>query len=62
VAGIPGITVSATTGSLPAASTTQVFANAASPTNAELLAFCVSLLAQVESLDAKLKTAGVLTS
>jgi hypothetical protein len=47
-AAIADLTVTATTGTLPTATGSQVIANAASPTNAELLKYCVELEAKLE--------------
>ncbi len=47
---VPNLTVTASTGSLPTTNGTVTIANAASPTNAELLEYCRELEAKVESL------------
>ena len=51
------LTITATTGTLPTAASTQVIADAATPTVAELLAAVVSLNAKVEALRTALRTA-----
>jgi len=51
------LVLSATTGTLPTAASTQVFADAATPTVTELLAVVVSLNAKVEALRTALATA-----
>jgi hypothetical protein len=51
------LVLSATTGTLPTAASTQVFSDAATPTVAELLAAVVSLNAKVEALRTALRTA-----
>jgi hypothetical protein len=62
-AGVAGVTISATTGVLPTAASTQVIGNATTgATVAELLALCVSINAKVAALDAALHTSGILTS
>lgn len=48
------VTVTATTGALPAADGAQVIANTATPTVVELLAFCVELNAKLAAIEAKL--------
>jgi len=47
---ISGITVSASSGTLPTADGTMTIADAASPTNAELLEYCRELEAKIEAL------------
>lgn len=47
---VADITTTATTGTLPTADGTVTIADAASPTNAELLEYCVELEAKVEAL------------
>ena len=51
------LTITATTGTLPTAASTQVIADAATPTVVELLAAVVSLNANVEALRTALRTA-----
>ena len=51
------LTITATTGTLPTAASTQVIADAATPTVVELLAAVVSLNAKVEALRTALRTA-----
>jgi hypothetical protein len=60
VAAATDLASSATTGSLPAPNNTIVIANAATPTNVELLEYCVELESQIETLKANMRTAGVL--
>ena len=47
---VDDITTTATTGTLPTADGTVTIADAAAPTNAELLEYCVELEAKVEAL------------
>ena len=47
---VADITTTASSGSLPSANDTNTIANAAAPTNAELLQYCVTLEAKVEAL------------
>lgn len=57
---ITDINTTATTGTLPAASDTNTIANAASPTNAELLQYCVTLESKVEALIDALQRHGLM--
>src|SRR6185436_17501507 len=50
-----GPTTTATTGSLPTANGSITIANAATPTVAELLEFCIELKAKVDAITAALK-------
>jgi hypothetical protein len=59
---IADITTTATTGTLPTADGSVTIADAASPTNAELLEYCVELEAKLESALAALRTTGVIAT
>ena len=59
---VTDITTSASSGSLPTASDTNTIANAAAPTNAELLQYCVTLEAKVEALLAFASAHGLMAS
>ena len=59
---VADITTTATTGTLPTASDTNTIANAAAPTNAELLQYCVTLEAKVEALLAFASAHGLMAS
>ena len=59
---VTDITTSATSGSLPTASDTNTIADAAAPTNAELLQYCVTLEAKVEALLAFASAHGLMAS
>tara|TARA_Y100000361_G_scaffold81281_1_gene71896 strand:+ start:3684 stop:4856 length:1173 start_codon:yes stop_codon:yes gene_type:complete len=59
---VADITTTATTGTLPAANDTNTIADAASPTNAELLQYCVTLEAKVEALLAFASAHGLMAS
>jgi hypothetical protein len=59
---IANITSSATSGSLPTANGTVVIADAATPTVAELLEYCVELEAKVEAMLAALRAAGLIAT
>jgi len=61
-AAIADLTVTATTGTLPTATGSQVIANAASPTNAELLKYCVELEAKLELALARLRSLGLIAT
>ena len=61
-AAITDITTTATTGALPAADDTNTIADAASPTNAELLQYCVTLEAKLEAALAALRTLGLIAT
>jgi len=55
VTALSGVTVTATTGTLPAAGGSVTVANAASPTVAELLDLCMELKAKQDAIIAALK-------
>ena len=59
---IANITTTATSGSLPTANGSVTIANAASPTVAELLEYCVELEAKLEAALAALRTVGVIAT
>ena len=59
---VADITTSASSGALPAANDTNTISNAASPTNAELLQYCVTLEAKVEALLAFASAHGLMAS
>ena len=59
---VADITTSATTGTLPTANDTNTIADAAAPTNAELLQYCVTLEAKVEALLAFASAHGLMAS
>jgi len=59
---IADITTTATTGTLPTADGTMTIADAASPTNAELLEYCTELEAKLESALAALRTLGLIAT
>ena len=59
---IANITTTATTGTLPTADGTMTIADAASPTNAELLEYCTELEAKLESALAALRTLGLIAT
>ena len=59
---VANLTVTATSGTLPTANGSVTIANAASPTVAELLEYCVELETKVEALLAALRTSGALAS
>lgn len=59
---IADITITATTGTLPTADGSVTIADAASPTNAELLEYCVELEAKLEAALAALRTTGVIAT
>lgn len=59
---VADITTTATTGTLPTANDTNTIADAASPTNAELLQYCVTLEAKVEALLAFASAHGLMAS
>jgi hypothetical protein len=61
-AAIADLTVTATTGTLPTATGSQVIANAAAPTNAELLKYCVELEAKLELALARLRSLGLIAT
>lgn len=55
IAALSALTVTATTGTLPTANGSVTIANAATPTVAELLEFCVELNAKVNAMRAALQ-------
>jgi hypothetical protein len=55
VAALTGVTVTATTGTLPTANGSVTIANAATPTVTELQEFCVELDAKLDAVIAALK-------
>ena len=59
---ITDINTTATTGTLPTAADANSIANAASPTNAELLQYCVTLEAKVEALIDALQRHGLMST
>ena len=59
---VADITTTASSGSLPTANDTNTISNAASPTNAELLQYCVTLEAKVEALLAFASAHGLMAS
>ncbi len=59
---VADITTTATSGTLPTANGTVTIADAASPTNAELLEYCVELEAKVEALLAFASAHGLMAS
>lgn len=59
---IADITTTATSGTLPTADGSVTIADAASPTNAELLEYCVELEAKLEAALAALRTTGVIAT
>ena len=59
---VTDITTSASSGSLPTASDTNTISNAASPTNAELLQYCVTLESKIEALLAFASAHGLMAS
>jgi hypothetical protein len=59
---VPNISVSFTTGGTPTANGSVTVANSASPTNAELLDYCVELEATLENLLARLRTLGIIAT
>ena len=59
---IANITTTATTGTLPTANGSVTIANAASPTNAELLEYCRELEAKLESALAALRALGLIAT
>lgn len=61
-AAVADITVTATTGTLPTANGSITIADAASPTNAELLEYCRELEATLESLLARIRTTGLIAT
>jgi len=59
---IPDLTTTATAGTLPTADGSVTIADAASPTNSELLEYCVELETKLETVLAALRTAGVIAT
>ena len=59
---IANITTTASSGTLPTANGSITIADAASPTNAELLEFCVELESKLESALAVLRTFGLIAT
>lgn len=59
---ITDINTTATTGTLPSAADANSIANAASPTNAELLQYCVTLESKVEALIDALQRHGLMST
>ena len=59
---VSDLTVSASSGTLPTANGSITVSNAASPTNAELLEFCVELEAKLEAALARLREAGLIAT
>lgn len=59
---VANITTTATTGTLPTANGSVTIANAATPTVAELLEYCVELEAKLEDLLGKLRTIGIIAT
>ncbi len=62
VAAITDITTTATTGTLPTASDTNTIADAAAPTVAELLKYCVTLESKVEALIDAMQAHGLMAT
>ena len=61
-AAVANITTTATTGTLPTANGSVTIANAATPTVAELLEYCVELETKLEDLLGKLRTVGIIAT
>ena len=61
-AAVSDLTVSASSGTLPTANGSITVSNAASPTNAELLEFCVELEAKLEAALARLRETGLIAT
>jgi hypothetical protein len=61
-AAVANLTVTATSGSLPAANGSVTIANASTPTVAELLEYCVELETKLEDLLGKLRTIGLIAT
>lgn len=61
-AAVANITTTATTGTLPTANGSVTIANAATPTVAELLEYCVELETKLEDLLGKLRTIGIIAT
>lgn len=61
-AAVANLAVTVTAGSLPVADGTLTIANAATPTVAELLEYCVELETKLYALRSSLRTAGVVAT
>ena len=61
-AAIANMTTTATKGTLPTTDETITIADAASPTNAELLEYCVELQSKLEAALAALRSLGVIAT
>ena len=61
-AAVADLTVTASSGTLPTANGSITVSNAASPTNAELLEFCVELESKLEAALARLREAGLIAT
>ena len=61
-AAVANLTVTATTGSLPTANGSVTIANAATPTVAELLEYCVEIETKLEDLLSRLRTIGIIAA
>ena len=61
-AAVTDLTVTASSGSLPTANGSVTISNAASPTNAELLEYCVELEAKLEAALARLRESGLIAT
>lgn len=61
-AAVTDLTVTATAGTLPTANGTVTIADAAAPTNAELLEYCVELEAKLEAALARLRNLGLIAT
>jgi len=61
-AAVADLTATATTGSLPTPDGTVTIANAASPTNTELLEYCVELEAKLEAALSRLRELGLIAT
>ena len=59
---IANITTTASSGTLPTANGSVTISNAASPTNAELLEYCVELESKLESALAALRSVGLIAT
>ena len=61
-AAVADLTVTASSGSLPTPNGSVTISNAASPTNAELLEYCVELEAKLEAALARLRETGLIAT
>jgi hypothetical protein len=61
-AAVTDLTVTATSGTLPTADGTVTIADAAAPTNAELLKYCVELEAKLEAALSRLRSLGLIAT